>query len=79
MTVPMTRSVSRAVAKYSAERCREAFRLHSVDGEGASTVGIYVGLTTRQADAAINAGAVLAGEKGAAASRASTPSPRDLA
>ncbi len=46
----------RAIAKYSRRVCLEAFKLHQVEGNGASTVGIYLGLTTRQADAAINAG-----------------------
>lgn len=45
-----------AIDAYGREACLRAARLHSVDGEGGSTVGIYLGLRTNQADAAINAG-----------------------
>lgn len=45
-----------AIANYGLGKCAEAFALHHLDGEGASTVGTYLGLKTRQADAAINAG-----------------------
>jgi hypothetical protein len=51
----------RAIAKYTKAACIEAHRMHSIDGEGGSTVGFYLGLTTRQADAAINAGQEIAG------------------
>lgn len=56
----LTRNARRAVAKYGEATCREAFRIHTVDGEGACTVGCYLSLTTNQADAAINAGRELA-------------------
>jgi len=46
----------RAIEKYGQDVCTKAFMMHHKDGEGASTVGIYLGLTTNQADAAINAG-----------------------
>ncbi len=49
-----------AVLKYGLAVVERAFKLHSKDGEGASTVGIYLGLTTGQANAAINAGRELA-------------------
>lgn len=51
-------AVRRTIAKYSEATCREAWELHS-RGEGGRTVGFYLGLTTRQADAAINAGRAL--------------------
>lgn len=56
----MKRSTKNAIATYGLDRCKRAYHLNHVDGEGASTVGIYLGMTTRQADAAINAGRELA-------------------
>lgn len=53
---PYSANTERAFRKYGQLACAKAFMLHHVDGEGGSTVGIYLGLTTRQADAAINAG-----------------------
>ncbi len=53
---PYSRKTSQAIAKYGKDKCIRAHRMHTDDGEGASTVGFYLGLTTRQADAAINAG-----------------------
>lgn len=44
-----------AVSKYSAYTCLKAFRLNQ-EGNGASTIATLLGLTTNQADAAINAG-----------------------
>ena len=52
----MTKTTKNAIAKYSKEICVEAFKLHKQYGEGANTVGFYLKMTTRQADAAINAG-----------------------
>jgi len=49
-------STQRAIKAYGIKICMEAFRMHDANGEGGSTVGFYLGLTTRQADAAINAG-----------------------
>lgn len=51
-----TTKTNRAIKAYGVDVCREAFRLHKENGEGASTVGFYLGLKTRQADAAIDAG-----------------------
>jgi len=48
-------NVTRAIKKYDASTCREAYRLNET-GEGASTIGFMMRLTTRQADAAIVAG-----------------------
>ena len=44
-----------ALAKYGPEVCTEAYRRHCA-GDGASTIGYCMKLTTRQADAAIDAG-----------------------
>jgi hypothetical protein len=52
----MNSTTKAAIAKYGRGVCAKAFAMHHIDGEGGSTVGIYLGLTTRQADAAINAG-----------------------
>ncbi len=46
----------RAINAYGYDTCLEAFRKHDRDGEGGFTVGFYLGLKTRQADAAIDAG-----------------------
>lgn len=52
-----------AVKKYGKEKCLKAYEIHEKQGAGASTVGFYLGLTTNQADAAINAGRELAENK----------------
>lgn len=56
----------RAIRKYGEKTCLEAYRLCEIGGNGASTVGCYLGLTTRQADAAINAGRELVTGRAAA-------------
>jgi hypothetical protein len=53
----------RAIQRYGMQVCIKAHELNCKDGEGASTIGIYLGLTTRQADAAIDAGRELSGGK----------------
>lgn len=50
-----THRTRRALAAYGLDKCRAALRMNEVDGEGAYTVGQRLGLTTRQADAAIDA------------------------
>ena len=55
-----TPKTQRAIKAYGIETCRQAFRMHDKDGEGGSTVGFYLGLKTRQADAAIDAGREIA-------------------
>jgi hypothetical protein len=60
MTKTFTAKTQRAIKAYGAETCRKAFRMHDTDGEGGSTVGFYLGLKTRQADAAIDAGREIA-------------------
>jgi hypothetical protein len=55
-----TAKTQRAIKAYGAKTCRDAFRMHDTDGEGGSTVGFYLGLKTRQADAAIDAGREIA-------------------
>lgn len=50
----------RAIKTYGYDACVKAFRMHDRDGEGGSTVGFYLGLKTRQADAAIDAGREIA-------------------
>lgn len=52
----MTKTTKNAVAKYYKEICIRAFERHEQNGEGANTIGFYLKMTTRQADAAINAG-----------------------
>lgn len=52
----LSNNAKRAVEKYGEARCLEAYRQNKVDGDGANTIGFGMGLTTRQADAAINAG-----------------------
>ena len=52
----ITKATKAAISRYSYAVCIEAFRSHDRDGEGAATIALGLGLTTRQADAAINAG-----------------------
>lgn len=52
----MTSSTTIAIKKYSKAICLKAFDRHENFGEGANTIGFVLKLTTRQADAAINAG-----------------------
>ena len=56
-----TPNTQRAIKAYGFYKCVDAFRKHDRDGEGASTVGFYLGLKTNQADAAINAGREIVG------------------
>jgi hypothetical protein len=58
----LTSKTKTAIAKYGIETCRKAFDRHDLNGEGANTVGFYLKLTTRQADAAINAGRELSSQ-----------------
>ena len=58
----LTSATKRAIANYGEQTCRDAYRQHANFGEGAATVGAYFNITTRQADAAINAGRELAVE-----------------
>lgn len=58
----LSASTKRAVKAYGAAVCVACYE-QNLDGEGASTIGItngHIKLTTRQADAAINAGRELA-------------------
>lgn len=58
----MNRNLKSAVEKYGFAVCMEAYRLNR-SGEGASSIALQSNLplrTTRQADAAINAGRILA-------------------
>ena len=50
------RNVRRAIANYGEDICRGAYHENSAVGNGASTIAHGYGLTTNQADAAINAG-----------------------
>jgi len=52
----LSNNAKRAIKKYGEARCLEAYLEHKVDGNGANTIGFGMGMTTRQADAAINAG-----------------------
>lgn len=56
----MKTSTKRTIEKYGADCCRLAYKLNSKDGEGPSNIGFCLGLTTMQANAAINAGRELA-------------------
>jgi len=57
----MNSKTKAAVLKYGEEICLAAYDRHENNWEGANTVGLYFGLTTNQADAAINAGRELHG------------------
>jgi DNA-binding SARP family transcriptional activator len=61
----MKRSTKAAIAKYGEEVCLQAVRYNEADGEGASTIACYLGLSgVKQADSAINAGRELAEIRG---------------
>ena len=51
-------TTNQAIAKYGKQTCIDAYELHK-QGNGASTIGFYLNLTTRQADCAIDAGRAL--------------------
>lgn len=58
----LTRATRSAIEKYGEEVCISCHQMN-LAGEGGSTIGItnpYITLTTRQADAAINAGREIA-------------------
>lgn len=59
MNKRISRRTMMAVRKYGLAIVRAAVKLNRIDGEGPCTVGIYLGLKTNQANAAINAGAEL--------------------
>ena len=59
-TNTLTVKAKRAIRAYSAEVCASAWESHINDGYGANTIGNEHGLTTNQADAAINAGEEMA-------------------
>ena len=48
-------TTNQAIAKYGKQTCIDAYDLHR-KGEGARTIGMYINLTTAQADCAIDAG-----------------------
>lgn len=50
----LSKKTQDAITKYGIDKCRICFECHA-EGNGAHTCGIYSKLTTRQADAAINA------------------------
>ena len=61
MTTPrnsaaVRRATNIAISAYGSRACVQAYKMNLVDGHGASTIGFTLGLTTRQADAAIRAG-----------------------
>jgi hypothetical protein len=58
----LSTNTKRAIKKYGEQVCRDTYKSHKVEGNGASTIGFYWGLTTNQADAAINAGRELSGD-----------------
>ncbi|ELN4740302.1 hypothetical protein [Pseudomonas aeruginosa] len=55
----LSRNAKRAIASYGRQKCVDAFEM-TKPGDGASTIGFSLGLTTNQADAAIAAGREMA-------------------
>lgn len=51
----LSKKTLRAMSKYGQDVCERAYTLNC-EGNGANTIGFLHGLTTQQADAAINAG-----------------------
>lgn len=64
---PKTR---RAIIAYGADFCRHAYREHHKHGQGARTIAFANSMSTRQADAAIDAGREMEAEALAAAAAA---------
>ena len=64
MSAQYTPAVRRAIARYGARACLEAYVLNTKHGEGANSLAIAYALpgvnTTRQADSAISAGKEIA-------------------
>lgn len=54
--VKYTKATKAAITRYGYATCIDAFRSHDRDGEGTGFIGVFLGLTPRQVDAAINAG-----------------------
>jgi hypothetical protein len=52
----ITRKTKVAIEKYGLSICVRAYRMNENTGMGASSIGWELGLTTRQADSAIDAG-----------------------
>jgi hypothetical protein len=52
---------AQAIAKYGKHTCIDAYDLHR-QGNGARTIGMYLNLTTAQADCAIDAGRDIASQ-----------------
>jgi hypothetical protein len=48
-------TTDQAITKYGLDVCLQAYDLHK-EGNGASTIGFYLNLTTNQADCVIDAG-----------------------
>lgn len=59
-SIYMTKNTINTIKKHGIEKCRDAYRLNREDGEGPSTIGIYLGVKTNTAHALINAGRELA-------------------
>lgn len=60
----LTRKTQTAILKYGENVCITAYKMHSIDGYGASGIaneGPAILRTTQQADAAINAGREIRG------------------
>ena len=67
------RTAKASIARYTLAGCLEAYRIHTELGEGASSVALSYNIpnvrTTRQADAAINAGRYIHNNESAQASK----------
>jgi len=55
-TSPYTKKTQLAIEHYGADVCAQAYVSCDIIGNGARSIGYEFGLTTNQADAAINAG-----------------------
>lgn len=58
----LSKTTKAAIYKYGSRICLLAYEKHINKGYGANTIGWELGMTTRQADAAINAGRELAAQ-----------------
>ena len=52
----MNKRIQKAIAKHGEAACKEAYKLNLVDGEGGSTIAIYLGVRYNQVSGMYDAG-----------------------
>jgi hypothetical protein len=62
----LTKTDEKTIETFGRQLCFKAYVMNETDGEGASTIGVYLSVSTREANALINAGRKLWHEEAAA-------------